>query len=64
MRTLLGDQNLPTVVKANPTLETAVTQLREVRDEATRIVPENMSEDDKKRLRRETTVLRQRVSKK
>lgn len=64
MRTLLGDQNLPTVVRANPTLETAVTQLREVHDEATRLAPGSMSEDDKKRLRRETTVLRKSNSKK
>ena len=63
MRTLLSDQNLPTVVKANPTLEMAVTQLREVRDEATRLAPGAMSEDDKKRLRRETTVLRNTQSK-
>ena len=58
MRALLADQNLPTILKANPTLETAVTQLREVHDEATRLAPGSMSEDNKKRLRRETTVLR------
>jgi uncharacterized protein YegL len=64
MRTLLSDQNLPTVVRANPNLETAVTQLREVHDEATRVAPGSMSEDDKKRLRRETTVLRKTKAKK
>ena len=58
IRTLLADQNLPTVVKSNPSLESAVTQLRVVHDEATKLVPGTMSEDDKKRLRRETTVLR------
>jgi uncharacterized protein YegL len=64
MRTLLADQNLPTVARANPNLETAVTQLREVHDEATRLAPGSMGEDDKKRLRRETTVLRKTQSKK
>jgi hypothetical protein len=60
MRTLMADQNLPTVVKTNPNLEMAVTQLRQVHDEATRVAPGNMSEDDKKRLRQETTVLRKK----
>lgn len=58
MRTLLADQNLPTVVRANPNLETAVTQLRQVHDEATRMVPGGLSEDDKKRLKQQTTVLK------
>ena len=64
IRTLLADQNLPTVARANPTLESAVTQLSEVHDEATSLVPGGLSEDDKKRLRRETTVLRKTRSKK
>jgi len=55
MRTLLSDQNLPTVVRSNPNLETAVAQMRSVLDEATRVAP---SEDAKKRLRQETTVLK------
>jgi len=62
MRTLLADQKLPTVVKTKPNLETAVTQLREVHGEATRTVPGSMSEDDKKRLRRETTVIKRTTS--
>lgn len=60
MRTLISDINLPTVVRANPNLESAVTQLRQVHEEATRVPPGNLSEDDKKRLRQETTVLKRK----
>jgi len=60
MRTLISDASLPTVVRANPNLETAVTQLRQVHEEATRVAPGSMSEDDKKRLRQKTTVLRRK----
>lgn len=60
LRTLVADPNLATVVRSNPNLDTAVTQLRQVHDEATRIAPGNMSEDDKKRLRQQTTVLKRR----
>jgi hypothetical protein len=38
----------------------AVTRLRQVHDKATREAPRNMNEDDKKRLRQETTVLRKK----
>jgi uncharacterized protein YegL len=58
LRTLLADQNLPTVLRANPNLETAVTQLRDAHDQVTRLAPSGMNEDDKKRLRRDTTVLK------
>jgi len=60
LRTLVADPNLATVLRSNPNLDTAVTQLRQVHSEATKIAPGNMSEDDKKRLRQETTVLRRR----
>jgi uncharacterized protein YegL len=58
LRTLVADPNLPTVVRSNPNLEAAVTQLRQVHDEATRLAPGSISEDDKKRLKQQTTVLR------
>lgn len=60
MRTLISDASLPTVVRANPNLESAVTQLRQVQEEITRVAPGSMSEDDKKRLKQKTTVLRRK----
>jgi len=58
IRTLLQDQNLPTVVRANPNLNDAVTRLQQVHNETTRLAPGAMSEDYKKKLKQETTVLR------
>jgi len=58
IRTLISDNNLPTVVRQKPTLETAVTLLRESHDEATKVAPGRLAEDDKKRLKQQTTVLR------
>lgn len=57
LRTLSMDYNLPTVLRANPNLETVVTQFRDAA-EATRVAPGILNEDDKKQLRQDATVLR------
>jgi uncharacterized protein YegL len=57
LRTLNMDYNLPTVLRTNANLETAVVQFREAA-EATRVAPGIMNEDDKKKLRQDATVLR------
>lgn len=58
LRTLLSDVNLPAAIRTNPSLEKAVTQLKQVHNEATLVAPGNMSEDDKKRLKQQTTILK------
>ncbi len=57
IRTLSMDYNLPTVMRSNPNLETAVSQFRDAAD-ATRVAPGILNEDDKKKLRQDATVLR------
>jgi von Willebrand factor type A domain len=57
LQTLLMDQDLPTVVRTNPNLETAVAQFRDAA-EGTRLAPGIMSEDAKKKMRQEATVLK------
>jgi hypothetical protein len=57
LQTLMMDQSLPTVVRENPTLETAVAQFRDAA-EATRLAPGIMNEDDKKKMRQDATVLK------
>lgn len=57
LQTLVMDQNLPTVVRSNPNLETAVAQFRDA-GEATRLAPGILNEDDKKKMRQDATVLK------
>jgi uncharacterized protein YegL len=57
LQTLMMEQSLPTVVRANPNLEMAVTQFRDAA-ETTRLAPGIMSEDDKKKMKQDATVLK------
>jgi uncharacterized protein YegL len=63
LQTLLMDQDLPTVVRTNPNLETAVAQFRDAA-EGTRLAPGLMSEDAKKKMRQDATVLKRTKHKK
>jgi Mg-chelatase subunit ChlD len=60
VRTLEKDPNLTTVAGANPSLDLAITRLREAHEETARMAPGSMNEDDKKQLRQDATVLRKR----
>jgi Ca-activated chloride channel family protein len=60
IRTLTADPSMPTVVQSKQALESTATRLSQIYSEATRLVPGGLSEDDKKRLWQETTIIKKK----